>query len=77
MATRAKFKVDEIALTTYGTSLRASPVYSSDPKSENKAFWDATPSGKLELNCANAKALAGFKPGDELYIDISLAPKAE
>lgn len=73
--TRSKFKVEEIAQTTYGTSLRASPVYSSDPAHENKKFWDATPSGKLELNCANSAALAGFKPGDELYVDVSLAPK--
>jgi hypothetical protein len=46
------------------------PVYSNDPDSENKKFWEFTPSGKLELGCINDQ---GFKAGKEYYIDITPA----
>lgn len=73
---RCKFQVQEIAKTTYGAKLTASPVYSSDPNSENKAFWDATPSGSMEFGCVRAEAIAHLEPGDEIYVDITKAPKA-
>lgn len=49
------------------------PVYSSDPNSENAAFWDATPQGRLELGTINPKAWCQFKLGEEYYLDFSLA----
>ena len=75
MQIRAKFKVDEVAQTTYGSKLRASPVYSSGSE-ENKKFWEATPTGSLDVTCVKAEVLAGFKPGDEFYLDITPATKA-
>jgi hypothetical protein len=51
-------------------SVSMSPVYSEDPSSENKKFWDATPSGKLEFQCVKAEAVSGFEIGKEYYIDI-------
>jgi hypothetical protein len=70
---RCKFTVDEIAKTTYGAKLKASPVYGNNP--ENKAFFEATPSGSLEFSCVRGEAVSHLQPGDEIYIDISIAPK--
>lgn len=69
---RAKFKVDEVADGT----LRASPVVSSEPGSENSKFWDATPSGSLEVTATKAGIFSALKVGDEFYLDITPAPKA-
>lgn len=60
--------------TKYGTrethTLYAHPVYSEDPQSENKKFWDASPCGKLELTCVDPKAIEGFGLGKEFYLDL-------
>ncbi len=51
-----------------------SPVYGNgDPNHENTKFWDATPSGKLELGCANLKAAEMFDIGQEYYVDFTKA----
>lgn len=71
---RCKMRVDEIALTTYGNALRASPVYSGKENSENAKFWAATPGGKFEVSCTKAGVLDHLKPGDEIYIDVTVAP---
>jgi len=55
------------------TSLEFAPVFSDDPRSENKRFWDATPSGKLEFQCVHREAVEHFEVGQEYYVDISLA----
>lgn len=47
------------------------PVYSEDPQHENKAFWDATPSGKFEVGTILQMP---WKVGAEYYLDISPAP---
>lgn len=46
------------------------PVYSSDPASENKAFWDATPSGELKMTCILSEA---FEVGKSYYLDFTPA----
>jgi hypothetical protein len=55
--------------TLYGAKL--SPVYSADPDSENKAFWDATPQGSFEVGSIHDGL---FVPGNDYYIDITEAP---
>lgn len=51
-----------------------SPVYGGgDPNHENVKFWDATPSGKLELGCANLAAAEMFELGKEYYLDFTPA----
>lgn len=71
---RAKFSV--LSKTTFGKQAGATivmqPVYSSDPESENKAFWDATPSGKIEMHIKSSAA-EEFEPGVEYYIDFTRA----
>lgn len=81
--TRAKFKCNTV--TAYESShreVKLSPVYSNDPNSENKAFWEASPNGELRLYITNPAASALFEPGKEYYIDITpaaapVAPVAE
>jgi hypothetical protein len=51
-----------------------SPVYGNgDPNHENTKFWQASPSGKFELGCANLAATEQFELGKEYYLDISPA----
>ena len=48
------------------------PVYSDKEGSENKRFWDATPTGRLGFGTVKE---ASFEIGRDYYIDI--APCAE
>jgi hypothetical protein len=51
-----------------------SPVYGNgDPNHENTKFWQASPSGKLELGCINHEAAKQFELGKEYYIDFTPA----
>lgn len=47
------------------------PVYSQDPNSENRKFWEASPSGELRLGTINQAASDQFKIGKEYYLDIT------
>jgi hypothetical protein len=53
------------------------PVYSNDPDSENKKFWDFTPSGEIKLGTVNPAAWQYFALGDEHYVTFKKAEKAE
>ena len=44
------------------------PVADNSP--ENKLFWEATPSGKLELGMVNEEAVKGFEMLKEYYVTI-------
>lgn len=50
------------------------PVYSQDPNSENRLFWQATPSGKLELQMISPEAWSQFEMGKYYYLDFTEAP---
>ena len=54
-------------------TISMSPVYSPDPNSENKRFWDATPSGKIELGVLNPEAWATFELGRAYYVSFAQA----
>jgi hypothetical protein len=50
------------------------PVYGgNDPDHENAKFWQASPSGRLELGCVNLAAAERFDLGREYYIDFTPA----
>lgn len=49
------------------------PVYSDDPASENKTFWDASPSGEIQLGTVNPKAWERFELDKEYYVDFTPA----
>lgn len=47
------------------------PVYgSNDPNHENTKFWEASPSGRLELQFVNAEAVKQFEVGKDYYLDF-------
>lgn len=78
MPVRAKFKVDEIRRHLYGRDEMRTVVLSPvggyhDNSPENKGFWKATPSGKVELGCVNLAAADSFELGKEYYIDFTPA----
>ncbi len=78
MKTRCKFSCYSVKHQIYGgktVSVEAGlgPVYSADLTSENRKFWEATPSGKLELTINNPAAFECFEAGKEYYIDITPA----
>lgn len=53
-------------------SIEAFPVYANgDPNHENTKFWDASPGGKLELNCINPEAFTQFGLGQEFFLDFT------
>lgn len=54
-------------------TLNFTPVYSDKPESENRAFWDATPSGSLQLGVVNQEAWQHFALGKEYYLDFTPA----
>lgn len=54
---------------TYDVDLR--PVTSAEGNEENTKFWEATPSGILELTGLKNRPLV--EPGKEYYVDVILA----
>lgn len=78
MAVRAKFTVQSIErqLSYQGKevhTVKMAPVYSNDPESENRKFWEASPSGSLQLGMVNAEAVNQFELGKEYYLDFTPA----
>ncbi|MDP9350386.1 MAG: hypothetical protein M3P51_02420 [Chloroflexota bacterium] len=70
---RAKFQVIGVSHVGGTQQVTAIPVYSPDPEHENKKFWDATPSGRLELYIQNPAAFGTFQQGREYYLDFTPA----
>lgn len=55
-------------------TIEASPVYGNgDPEHENTRFWNASPSGKIELGVISAETAALFVIGKEYYVDFTPA----
>jgi hypothetical protein len=57
----------------WGTEVFLSPVYSDKPNSENKSFWDATPSGDIRMTIKNDAAARLFEVNMEYYVDFTPA----
>ena len=89
--TRCKFVVDEItvgkrwtgtAFAPVPTRIRLSAVTPDRDRDgfahdENHAFWNATPSGLMEIQVQNARAAELFQAGDQFYLDFVPVPTAE
>ncbi len=58
----------------FGETVTMEPVMDGSP--ENKAFWEASPSGKLQMTISNPAAHGQLIPGVEYYLDFTEAPKA-
>ena len=53
-------------------TLNFTPVYGTGSE-ENKAYWDATPSGSLQLGVVNQEAWRQFELGKSYYLDFNAA----
>lgn len=80
MSVKAKFKVQSITETSNCDvtkpnlkTVRLSPVYDSNPESENGKYWQATPSGSIELGTINEDAAKQFEVGKDYYITFEKA----
>ena len=72
---RAKFAVQSVTETLYGTSVELSAVYSTS--GENADFTDATPSGQLKIQISKGRPAAEvFKVGKAFYLDFTEVPPA-
>lgn len=57
-------------------TIHLSPVYANgDPDHENSKFWQASPSGSIQLGTINPAAWQAFDLGAEYYIDFTKAPQ--
>lgn len=77
--TRAKFRCDEVTLTSYGTKILLSAVSPDKAKDgyehgEDHAFWNATPTGSLTMQINNPYGAELFQPGKTFYLDFTEAP---
>ncbi len=75
---RAKFKVVSVTKNLHWDSqkgalstIRLTPVTSNSD--ENKAFFEATPTGQLDLGVLGDDVAANFKLGGEYYVDFTPA----
>lgn len=80
MGSRKSGRKDENGRDVYEpckmATIEMSPVYANgDPNHENSKFWDASPGGKLELNCVNAAAVEQLELDREFYVDFTPAPE--
>lgn len=79
MGVVAKFQVTEVVLRPYNAEVKLSPVSATDDGTvtqpgEDKAFWEATPSGALSMTIKNEVAAEQFQPGDKFYVTFDKAP---
>ena len=85
MAVRAKFRLNSYTTELYDKwdgnksvgllekrTLNFTPVYGTGGE-ENKAFWDATPTGSLQLGVVNQAAWKQFELGKTYYLDFTPA----
>lgn len=75
---RAKFKCINIDAQFHGTeNVTFEPRYEDGDEAVNKAWSEATPTGKLEMTITNPALLGHYQAGKQYFIDIELAPEAE
>ena len=82
MTVRAKFTCESITREfqrgwgvhrdTVRHTVKMRPVSGND-SDENKKFWDATPTGRIEIGCAKAETAGLFELGKDYYVDFTPA----
>lgn len=76
MSVRAKFYVQSVTKFAAGDSVtvKLQPVCRGE---DNKQWSKYTPCGLLEMTIMNELASEQFIPGEEYYVDFTLAPKGQ
>ena len=69
MSVVAKFVCGSVQDFGYSKTVNLSPV-TDDGNPENKAFWEASPSGQLTLRITNKSASAFFAPQKRYYLEF-------
>lgn len=85
MSVRAKFRLNSYTTEMFDKwedgkaigkvekrTLNFTPVY-GDGSGENREFWDATPTGSLQLGVVNQAAWRDFQLGKAYYLDFTPA----
>lgn len=82
--TRCKFRVNSIETfgPGAGAKVKLSAIYPDAERDgyahdENHAFFNATPSGLIELTIQNPYGAELFQPGKDFYVDFEEASKPE
>lgn len=73
---RAKMRITGVLITEYGEELQMTPVsgdINEDGESEDNTFARYTPSGSLKMLVNNPSLAGKFKPGEEYYLDFTMA----
>lgn len=80
MAVRAKFHVVSVEDFGQSRNIKMMAVYETDAQKcadpENIRFAKATPNGEFKMTVDNPGAYEQFSPGQEWYIDMTLAKAA-
>jgi hypothetical protein len=71
MATRAKFVCSQTTQYMGGSKQAVLSAVTDDGDPENKAFWSATPSGRIEIHVSNPDAAEQFEAGKAYYVDFT------
>jgi hypothetical protein len=72
MIARCKFTVESVTHHAYGSrSVRLVTAYDEPLSKEDRAFSNATPNGKIEIDIQNPKVFDVFKPGAKVYVDVT------
>ncbi len=66
--------VNSVTQTTYSDVVEFNCVYGGNNNAEDNSFARATPSGGMKLTIDNPNVRGFYKPGMEVYVDISLVP---
>lgn len=90
--TRCKFRVDNVVLLSYCAARKdengswkavlgvpaeqVNFAASYSGTQEDNEYSSATPSGTMSIQVNNADVCGKFRPGDEVYIDITKIEKA-
>jgi len=70
---RAKFNCYSVMRITGGGEQSVLQAVTDDGTPENESFWNATPSGRLEISITNPAAQGFFSPGTAYYLDFTEA----
>lgn len=71
MIARCKFIVKSVTHHAYGgRTVSLETAYDAALSKEDRAFSNATPSGKMEVNIQNTAVFGTFEPGKYVYVDV-------
>lgn len=82
MSVVSRVKVTSVETREWGpTQVKLAPVFASEPNDppevveEIRQFFEASPSGSIELGINNAAAAEQFQPGQHFYMRFEAIPK--